>query len=70
MTAPVSVPRRREGQLVPKLVAIVGVAAAAALLYMAASLVASFIEWLFAGSSSASPISATIKTLLWLRAAA
>jgi hypothetical protein len=70
MTAQVSVPRRREGQLVPKLVAIIGVAAAAALLYMAASLAASFIEWLFAGSSSASPISAAMKTLLWLRAVA
>jgi len=70
MTAPVIAPRRREGQLVPKLVAIIGIVAVAALLYMAASLIASFIEWLFAGSSSASPISAAMKTLLWLQAAA
>jgi len=69
MTAPASVPRRRQGQLIPKLVAIVGIVAVAALLYMTASLVASFFEWLFAGSSSASPIFAAMKALLWLRAA-
>jgi len=50
------------------LVAIVGVVALVALLYMMASLVASFIDWLFASSSSTSPIFTVIKTQLWLRA--
>jgi len=69
MTAPVSSPQRREGQLVPKLVAIIGIVAVATLLYLAASWVTSFIEWIFAGSSSASPISFALRTLLGLRAA-
>jgi len=70
MTAPVIAPRRREGQIVPKLVAIIGIVVVAALLYMAASWVTSFIEWIFAGSSSASPISFALSTLSGLRAAA
>ena len=70
MTAPVSVPRRREGQLVPKLVAIIGIVAVAALLYMATSWLTSFIDWLFAGSSSASPITLVLQPIRGLLAAA
>jgi len=70
MTAPVSVPRRREGQLVPKLVAIIGIVAVAALLYMAASWLTSFIDWLFAGPSSASPITLVLQPIRGLLAAA
>jgi hypothetical protein len=68
MTAPVIAPRRREGGFFPKLVAIVAVVAVAALLYLAVSWATSFIEWLFSGSSSASPISHALRTLLGLGA--
>ena len=70
MTAPLSAPRRREGGLVPKLVAIIGIVAVATLLYMAVSWLTSFIEWLFAGSSSASPIILVFQVICKLLAAA
>jgi len=70
MTAPVIAPRRHEGGFFPKLVAIVAVVAVAALLYLSASWFTSFIDWLFAGSSSASPITLVLQPIRGLLAAA
>jgi len=63
MTAPVSAPTARGGQLVPKLIAVIGIVAVIALLYLAVSWVTSVVEWIFGGSSPVSPLSLSLKAL-------
>ena len=59
----VSVPRGREKEYIPKLVIIIGIVAAVLLLYIIALWLTSVIDWLFAGSSSASPITLVLQPI-------